>query len=208
MPGTDAQGARWAAAIDAGAFGVWDLDPREDRVHYAPAWKARLGFPRVGASDDTAFWRCRVHPMDLDAMLQALRAHLDGDSPHYDVVLRLRCNGFGYLSMRSRGLVVARDAQGRALRMVGTMVDLSGRTLATPPAGLADDAADPSPPPSRIHLPFHAAIDPVRGADAIETWARGLAGTPAPGPCLAAGRVTETLCELLAHAGREAAAGG
>lgn len=208
MPRADEQAARWAAAIDSGAFGVWDLDPREERVHYAPAWKARLGFPRVGAADDTAFWRCRVHPADLEGMLRALRAHLDGDSPHYDVLLRLRCNGFGYLHMRSQGLVVARDAQGRALRMVGTMVDLGGRTLPAPPAGLADDAIDPMPLPRRAHPPFHAALDPALGVDAIEAWARGLAGAPADAPSPAAGRVTETLCELLVHAGRDAATHG
>ena len=71
-----------------------------------------------------------VHPDDFQAMLRALRAHLDGFAPHYEMQFRLRGNGFGYRTVLSRGRVVARDHRGDATRMVGTMIDLTGRPLA------------------------------------------------------------------------------
>jgi PAS domain-containing protein len=147
---------RWRLALERASFGVWDLDPRLEIVHYSPAWKARLGFPRIHAPDSTAFWRCRVHPDDLDPMLDSLRAHLDGCAPSYEMRFRLRSNGSGYRTMLSRGRIVARDARGQATRMVGTMVDLTGRPAAAAPHGLA--AEDPWRAPESSRLPFHAAL--------------------------------------------------
>lgn len=128
---------RWRQAVEGGAFGVWDLDPRLDTVRCSAAWKARLGFPRIHAADNTAFWRCRVHPEDLEAMLSALRAHLDGQATTYEARFRLRSTGAGYRTILSRGRVVARDERGVATRMVGTMVDLTGWPSVVRPHGLA-----------------------------------------------------------------------
>ncbi|MFT3953257.1 MAG: PAS domain-containing protein [Piscinibacter sp.] len=128
---------RWALALENASFGLWDLDPRVETVHYSPQWKARLGFPRLHAPDTTAFWRCRVHPDDFDSMFDSLRSHLDGHGSSYEMRFRLRSNGSGYRTVVSRGRVVERDAQGQATRMVGTMVDLTGRPARMARAGLA-----------------------------------------------------------------------
>ena len=147
---------RWLQALENATFGVWDLDPRLEVVHYSPQWKARLGFPRVQAPDSTAFWRCRVHPDDVDSMMGSLRTHLDGDSSSYAMRFRLRSNGSGYRSVLSRGRVVARDDRGQATRMVGTMVDLTGRPAAVAPYGLASE--DPRHASVAAGLPLHAAL--------------------------------------------------
>lgn len=164
---TTAEELRWLAAVETGAFGIWDLDPRLDTVHYSPEWKTRLGIPRIHAADSTWFWRCRVHPEDLNPMLCALRSHLDGSAASYEARFRLRINGSGYRTMLSRGRVVARDEQGNATRMVGTMVDLAGRPLAAAQLGLAAEPAMlPASPVSR--LPFHAALG-TQAAAAAQT---------------------------------------
>lgn len=144
---------RWRSAVEGGEFGVWDLDLLRETVHYSPRWKAHLGFPQLEAADAAAFWRCRVHPEDLQPMLLALREHMDGFSPCYEARFRLRSNGSGYRLMHSRGRVVARDAQGAALRLVGTMVDLTERP-ASPPPPLFIEAPEPPQEPG-LPLPFH-----------------------------------------------------
>lgn len=144
---------RWLQALEDARFGVWDLDPHSEQVHYSPAWKARLGFAGVAAADSTWFWRCRVHPDDLDGMLASLRRHLDGHADSYAMHFRLRCNGAGYRMVLSRGRVVARDARGQATRMVGTMIDLTSRPM--PPscgALLADDGHAGSPLPATLPI--------------------------------------------------------
>lgn len=128
---------RWRLALDSASFGVWDLNPQRDLVHYSAPWKARLGLPGSDAPDSTAFWRSRVHPDDLDAMLLALRTHLDGFSGHYEMQFRLRGGSPGWRTVLSRGRVVERDERGNAVRVVGTMVDLTGRP-ADAPAGVLE----------------------------------------------------------------------
>lgn len=151
---------RWAIAIEEAAFGVWDLDPRLDTVHYSPRWKTRLGFPRIDAPDSSAFWRCRVHPDDLKPMLAALRSHLDGCSSTYESRFRLRSNGSGYRTMLSRGRVVARDGLGNCTRMIGTMIDLTGWPASVGSYGLATEEPRPTGECSRV--PFHAALGVAR----------------------------------------------
>ena len=139
MPLLTADHRRWLHALDAGRFGAWDLDPRLEQVHYSPQWKAHLGFPRLAAADDTSFWRCRVHPGDVETMLGSLRSHLDGHADSYSACFRLRSNGSGYRTVVSRGRVIERDARGAATRMVGTMVDLSSRPVVAARQGLASE---------------------------------------------------------------------
>jgi hypothetical protein len=144
---------RLREAVDAGELGLWDLRPELETVHYSPQWKSRLGFPDPHRADSTHFWRCRVHPADLEGMLMAMRAHASRTQPGYEATFRLRSNGSGYRVMHSRGRVVEWSADGRATRMVGTMVDLTQRPC-TPQGGLATGprgAMGGSP----LVLPFH-----------------------------------------------------
>lgn len=154
----------WLEAIERGTFGVWDLDPVGDMVHYSAAWKARLGFPRIHAPDPTSFWRCRVHPDDVQAMLDALSQYLAGDAPVYEAKFRLRSNGSGYRTMLSRGRVVARDGLGQSTRMVGTMVDLTPRPVSPAPAGLVvEDESEAGPAPA---MALQVALAALAGRDA------------------------------------------
>ena len=148
---------RWRQAMDAGELGVWDLRPELETVHHSPQWKLRLGFPEPQAADSTHFWRCRVHPEDLQAMLAAIYAHAQGDSPKYEARFRLRSNGSGYRLLHSQGRVIERTAEGRMLRMIGTMVDLTGRP-STPRGGMLDGPRGPMGG-LPLALPFHQLLD-------------------------------------------------
>lgn len=146
MPHPTPEVRRWLQALERAQFGVWDLDPGLETVHYSPPWKALFGFASVAAADSTWFWRCRVHPDDLDGMLGSLRRHLDGHADSYAMHFRLRSNGSGYRTVLSRGRVIARDARGLATRMVGTMIDLTTRPMPRSRGVLvADDARHTAP---------------------------------------------------------------
>lgn len=159
---------RWRQAIEAGELGIWDLRPELETVHHSPQWKQRLGFPAPHGADSTHFWRCRVHPEDLDVMLAAMRAHARGEQPGYEASFRLRSNGSGYRVVHSRGRAIERSAAGRVLRMVGTMVDLTGRP-ATPATGLPDGPRglmDGLPLTLPVHLLLSAAVADAGPIDA------------------------------------------
>ncbi len=155
---------QYAQAMESGELGVWDLRFDLESVHHSPSWKQRLGFPDPQHADSTHFWRCRVHPQDLELMLGAMREHVRGVQPHYEARFRLRSNGSGYRLMHSRGRVIERTPEGRALRMVGTMVDLTER-LPSPQGGLPLGPRG-SMKGAALKRPFHELLAP--GADAGE----------------------------------------
>ncbi len=149
-------GIRLQRAVESGELGLWDLRVDLETVHYSPQWKLRLGFPDPHGADSTHFWRCRVHPEDLDTMLAAMRAHARGIQPMYEATFRLRSNGSGYRLVHSRGRVIERGAEDRAIRMVGTMIDLTERPF-TPRGGLPDGPRGPMAG-SLFALPFHVLL--------------------------------------------------
>ncbi|MCY4755598.1 PAS domain-containing protein [Pelomonas aquatica] len=160
----------WRRAIATGELGVWDLRFELETVHYSPQWKQRLGFPDPQAADSTHFWRCRVHPDDLDGMLAAMRAHARGEQLGYEARFRLRSNGSGYRVVHSHGRIIERGAAGRALRMVGTMVDLSASPL-IPRGGLPEGprgAMEGLP----LTLPFHRLLGVDGCGDEVADGAR------------------------------------
>lgn len=122
---------RMALAIQGSGTGIWDRDLLKDEIHYSVAWKAMLGYAEDEVSTRIEDSYARVHPDDREQVLQAIRAHLDGHTEQYQVEHRLRCRDGNYKWVSSRGKVVARDAQGKALRMLGITNDISNlRTLA------------------------------------------------------------------------------
>ncbi|UUX94730.1 PAS domain-containing sensor histidine kinase [Aquabacterium sp. J223] len=118
---------RWWWAEQNAGFGVWDLDVPGNVVHYSPQWKALLGYPATEGAEPTSLWRGRVHPDDLGPMLQALTSLLEGGRSDYETEFRLRGADGGYRWVLSRGRVVQRDGEGRALRAIGTLTELTGR---------------------------------------------------------------------------------
>ena len=118
---------RWSMALRSAGFGVWDLDPRREQVHYSPEWKALLGYDSADEPDSTATWRERVHPDDLQPMIEALFAHLDGRHAVYEKEFRLRAADGSYRWVLSCGRVFERNDQGEAVRVIGTLTDLTDR---------------------------------------------------------------------------------
>jgi diguanylate cyclase (GGDEF)-like protein/PAS domain S-box-containing protein len=73
------------------------------------------------------FWTDWVHPDDMAGAGDAMRQHLDGHSASFQAEFRGRHKDGHWVWLSSRGKVVQFDAQGKALRMAGTLMDISTR---------------------------------------------------------------------------------
>ncbi|HWP17663.1 MAG TPA: PAS domain S-box protein [Burkholderiaceae bacterium] len=116
---------RWKFALEGSGNGVWDWDVDANRVFYSPRWKRILGYRDDELENAPFEWSKRVHPDDRDAVLRRLQDHLDNTSPVYQSEHRIRHRDGHYLWVFERGKVVLRDDQGRALRIVGTLADIT-----------------------------------------------------------------------------------
>lgn len=120
------QRQRLEAVIEAVAPARWEWDIAEHRVQLEPGWAAILGYTLEElAPIDEDTWRNLVHPDDLAASREAMRAHADGLTETYEAVFRMRHRRGYWLWIQSRARIYQRDADGRPLRMAGALSDVS-----------------------------------------------------------------------------------
>jgi diguanylate cyclase (GGDEF)-like protein/PAS domain S-box-containing protein len=120
---------RYALAMQGANDGLWDWDVPENRLFFSPRWKQMLGYAEADLGDAPGEWLGRVHPDDRAAVTQALDAHLSGASHHFEHEHRIQHRDGSYRWVLARGMAV-RDNQGRALRVVGSQTDVTGRKQA------------------------------------------------------------------------------
>ena len=117
--------------IDGTRAATWEHDLISGETHVNARWQTLLGYAvgefKPGPGYD---WKDDCHPEDLPRVREALRRHLRGDTPAYDVEYRHRCKSGDWRWIHSRGQVMRRDAQGRAQLIAGTMVDIADRKAA------------------------------------------------------------------------------
>jgi len=122
-----ARSERLAAALTAVHDGAYDWDVPSGRVHYSAEWCRMLGYAPEEIAPHYTSWESRVHPDDVASALAAIARHLEGRTARYESEHRMRRRDGTWAWVLSRGEVVARDAGGGPLRMVGTHKDITAR---------------------------------------------------------------------------------
>ncbi|BAM02603.1 PAS domain-containing protein [Phycisphaera mikurensis] len=118
---------RLEAAMDAAGDGIWDVDLQNDRVHYSEGWARMLGLNRaeLGSAVSTAL--DLMHPDDRDRVLNVFEEHIAATrEDEYVIGFRMRHRTGTWVEIFSRG-AVTRDHEGRAVRFIGTHVDVTRR---------------------------------------------------------------------------------
>ena len=116
---------RWQYALEGAGDGVWDWNNLTDEVVLSRRWKEMLGYSESELADSVATWVDLLHPEDRDVTVKALSDYVAGRIPVYAREVRMRCRDGSWKWLLARGSVVSRDAQGRALRTIGTHTDIS-----------------------------------------------------------------------------------
>jgi len=128
----DAQGLaaqKMEAALDGASLGLWEWDMGENLRSVDARGAGMIGY----TVDDTAqvnAWHQQIHPDDLPGLDQALAGYLAGKCQRYDIEYRIRHRDGHWVWLQSRGKVVEHAADGTALRMLGTRMDISDRKQA------------------------------------------------------------------------------
>ncbi|MDE4911197.1 MULTISPECIES: EAL domain-containing protein [Methylobacterium] len=121
---------RLALAQDAGSDGLWDCDLTTGEAWSSDRWWGVLGYEPGELASHAQTWRALLHPEDAGAAERALIEHLSGRAPTFACEHRMRRKDGTWAWMMTRGKVVARAADGRALRFIGTQIDISARKAA------------------------------------------------------------------------------
>ena len=118
-------GEVWKRALLNMGDGVWDWYVQDGVAFLSPGGKALLGYGADELADTPQALDDLTHPDDRARMRADRQAHLDGLTQAYVNEHRLHSKGGHWVTVLSRGVVLQRDGQGQAVRMIGTLTDVS-----------------------------------------------------------------------------------
>lgn len=116
---------RWKLALDAAGDGVWDWNVRTGDVMFSPRFAQLYGFEGDEYGSRLEDWSARIHPEDKLRTMVDIQAHLAGKTQSFSSEHRGHCKDGRWKWVLARGTVVSRGADGRALRLIGTHIDIS-----------------------------------------------------------------------------------
>lgn len=117
--------SRWSFALDSARQGVWDRDVRSGASFYSATWKDIIGLPPEADLADAEAWLERIHPDDRARVIALDEACLSGEADEFEAEFRMRHADGHWVWILDRGRVIARDAAGAPLRMIGTHTDIT-----------------------------------------------------------------------------------
>ncbi len=121
---------RWKFAIEGAGDGLWDWNIQTGKAFYSSRYKTMLGYAEDEIGDSADEWSKRIHPDDAPGVFAALQPYMEGKPGSATVEFRMLCKDGSWQWNMGRGLVVARDSEGKPLRMVGTNSDITERKQA------------------------------------------------------------------------------
>jgi diguanylate cyclase (GGDEF)-like protein/PAS domain S-box-containing protein len=123
-----AQHQRLEAALDGSSLSLWDTDLRTGRVYLSEAWADIVGGQRNDRVSTVEELVALLHPDDVEPLRRVSLEVMKGARASYTIEHRVRSAAGDWRWILSRGRVTERDpASGRALRMIGTNLDITDR---------------------------------------------------------------------------------
>lgn len=114
-------------ALSSAEIGTWDYNIITGEVVCNPRVSEMLGFAHGEMPPRIETWGSQMHPDDKKATKIALVDHLEGRKELYNAEFRMRSKQGEIRWLLSRGKVVERDDEGKALRATGTLLDITER---------------------------------------------------------------------------------
>ncbi|HEY0043978.1 MAG TPA: PAS domain S-box protein [Allosphingosinicella sp.] len=122
---------RYRLAAAATSDAIWDWDLVSNRILWNEALQEAYGHPLSEVDAAGEWWIEHIHPEDRDRVHQSIHRVIDGESggDRWTDEYRFRRVDGSYAEVLDRGHVI-RGADGKAVRMIGAMLDLSERKAA------------------------------------------------------------------------------
>ena len=105
---------------------VRDWNVKTGALDWPQGLDALLGYNSSAAADGIGFWQRQLHPQDRARAAAGIRDALAGDGDHWAGEYRLRHSDGSYRDLLERAVII-RDADGAAIRFVGSIMDVTAR---------------------------------------------------------------------------------
>jgi PAS domain S-box-containing protein len=121
-PGPADERFRLIARATNDVFWDWDLETNA-------AWRSEgasqaFGYPPEELNSDVNFWTNRIHPEDRERVHKSIQTAIRSGVEFWREEYRFLCRNGSYAAVLDRGYLL-RDDQGKPVRMVGALADIS-----------------------------------------------------------------------------------
>ncbi|KIN63752.1 Multi-sensor Signal Transduction Histidine Kinase [Sulfitobacter noctilucicola] len=119
--------ALYDMALQGAEIGVFDINLTTGKSEVSETWCRIMGFDdNCGGLDTQKLFMSRIHPDDVAVLAKADLDCIEGRTERSIAEYRLKNREGGWSWMRSDAVIVERDTDGTALRMIGTQTDVTG----------------------------------------------------------------------------------
>ncbi|PYI91600.1 MAG: hypothetical protein DME97_13310 [Verrucomicrobia bacterium] len=108
---------------------IWDWDLTTNDLWWNEGFETLFGYSRAEIEKTIDSWYNRVHPAERNRVISGIHRTIDEGGTMWSDEYRFLCKDGSYAYVLDRGHVI-RDAEGKAVRMVGGMRDLTERNKA------------------------------------------------------------------------------
>ncbi|MEA3315754.1 MAG: response regulator [Campylobacterota bacterium] len=119
---------RLQLALKGGDLGFWDINFKTKQLIVNQRWASMLGYSDINVEDlSYDFWKSTIYKDDLKKVLNMGLRYKNGEIKQYEIEYRAVTKNGDIIWILSKGGLVAKDKTGKALRMVGTVSDITLR---------------------------------------------------------------------------------
>jgi diguanylate cyclase (GGDEF)-like protein/PAS domain S-box-containing protein len=116
---------RLQLALDSAEEGLWDYQVQSHEIFFSPRWFTLLGYHAGELPSSFETWTILTHPDDARLLKNTIRAATQSGEEAFKIEIRMLAQEGQWRWIQVRGRAVERDAQGVAVRLVGTLIDIS-----------------------------------------------------------------------------------
>lgn len=106
---------------------IWEWDLETGEGSWNEGIQKMFGYSADDVAPTHAWWAERIHPDDRERIISGTHAAIEGTATTWTDEYRFQAASGAYVTVLDRAYI-ARDNDGRALRIVGSMIDITERT--------------------------------------------------------------------------------
>jgi two-component system cell cycle sensor histidine kinase/response regulator CckA len=120
---------RFNLAMNATRDGLWDWNIITNEIYYSPGWKKMLGYEYDELPNDFTIWEKLTAPEDVERSWEIQQELINRKRERFEIEFKMKHKNGHWVDILSRANAFF-DKDGKAVRMVGTHVDITERNKA------------------------------------------------------------------------------
>jgi PAS domain S-box-containing protein len=112
-------------ALEGANLGIWDWNLENNAVKFDRRWAEMLGQDIQEIKMELATWETRVHKDDLAKCYTDIKSYMDGKTPYYENIHRMKHKNGSWVYILDRGKFSDFNSEGKPIRFTGTHLDIT-----------------------------------------------------------------------------------